>query len=127
MATPRKPSPVGLNFGRFVQQLRKDRGLTQEQLAEHSGLAADTIRRLERGTFSPSLDTLTKLTVGLRIDLEVLFTGFVRGETATGLELLALTRTLSQNERAAGLRILIVLVALLGNVKENDRGGRRDA
>jgi hypothetical protein len=35
-----------------------------------------------------------------RIDLELLLAGFIRGETATGLELLALTRTLRQNERA---------------------------
>ena len=122
-----KPRTSSRPFGRFVRQLRKDRGFTREQLAEASDLSSDTIRRLESGSFSPSLITLTKLTVGLRIDLEVLFAGFVRGETATGLELLALTRTLSQNERAAGLRILIVLVALLGNLREHDPGQEDDA
>ena len=49
------------NFGRHIRSLRKARGMTQERLAEKCGVAVDTIRRLETGSFSPSLDTLTKV------------------------------------------------------------------
>ena len=50
--------------------------MTQEQLAERSGLAADTIRRLEKSNFSPSLKTLRKLCAGLGISLGTLFQAF---------------------------------------------------
>ena len=57
------------DFGRSIRKLRKARGLTQEELAEHADLSSDTIRRLELAGFSPSLDTLRKLATGLRMDL----------------------------------------------------------
>ncbi|PRQ02746.1 helix-turn-helix protein [Enhygromyxa salina] len=48
-----------------LKGLRRARGLTQEDLAERSGLSADTIRRMEQGSFSPSMDTIGKLCHGL--------------------------------------------------------------
>ena len=67
------PSPA---FGKHVRSLRRARGLTQEVLAERSGLSADTVRRLEHGSFSPSLVTLNKLCVGLDLRLSSLFESF---------------------------------------------------
>lgn len=40
---------------------REERGITQEQLEEMSGLTRPMIARLERGTASPSIATVTKL------------------------------------------------------------------
>jgi transcriptional regulator with XRE-family HTH domain len=67
-----------LRFGNHVRRLRAARKLTQEQLAERSDLSVDAIRRIERGAFSPSLDTLDKLTVGLNVSLKTLFQSFER-------------------------------------------------
>ena len=129
MATPRTPpSPAARNFGRYVKTLRRERGDTQEQLAERCDLSADTIRRLEHGSFSPSLDTLTKLVDGLRIDLSTLFEGFDRREIGTARELLALARSLTADERRAGVRVLVVLVGLLGALPDvSDAEGPTDA
>lgn len=63
-------------FGRHIRSLRRARGFTQERLAESSQLSADTIRRLEQGGFSPSLDTLSKLCRGLSISMVTLFESF---------------------------------------------------
>jgi transcriptional regulator with XRE-family HTH domain len=63
-------------FGRHVKRLREVRGLTQEVLAERSGLSADTIRRFEHGQFSPSHRTLRKLCKGLGLTVSQLFRGF---------------------------------------------------
>ncbi len=60
-------------FGAHVRSLRTSRSLTQESLAESSGLSVDSIRRIERGTFSPTLDTLAKLARGLGMTLSALF------------------------------------------------------
>ena len=63
-------------LGAHVRRLRNDRGLTQEELAERAGMAVSTIGSLERGTFSPSFETLCKVADGLRLTLAQLFEGF---------------------------------------------------
>jgi transcriptional regulator with XRE-family HTH domain len=68
--------PEQRSFGRHVRRLRNVRRLTQERLAERSGLTSDTIRRLERGEFSPSVRTLRKLCKGLGLSVAQLFQGF---------------------------------------------------
>jgi transcriptional regulator with XRE-family HTH domain len=68
------------HFGRHVRSLRKVRSLTQEQLAERCGLSTDTIRRLEHGSFSPSLKTLGKLGSGLDLQLSTLLDSYELNE-----------------------------------------------
>jgi transcriptional regulator with XRE-family HTH domain len=68
--------PTPKPFGAYVRRLREARGLTQEKLAERCDLATDTIRRLEHGTFSPSLRTLRKLAKGFEQSVAQLFDGF---------------------------------------------------
>ncbi|RKH40882.1 helix-turn-helix domain-containing protein [Corallococcus llansteffanensis] len=63
-------------FGDQVRRMRTSRELTQEALAERSDLSVDAVRRIERGSFSPSLDTLGKLSVGLDVSLKTLFHTF---------------------------------------------------
>ena len=63
-------------FGDHVRRLRNSKRLTQETLAERSELSVDAVRRIERGAFSPSLDTLGKLAGGLDVSLKTLFHGF---------------------------------------------------
>jgi transcriptional regulator with XRE-family HTH domain len=75
--------------------------MTQEVLAEVAGIAADTVRRLEHGTFSPSLLTLRKLVSGLDIQISTLFTSFELGERCVPRELLDLLDQLSPIEQDA--------------------------
>lgn len=87
---PRWKDPEQARFGSHFRRLREVRGLTQEQLAERSGVAADTVRRLEHGDFSPSLATLRQVTGGLGLQMSTLFATFeliARDETG---ELVAL-------------------------------------
>lgn len=72
-------SPPRRSFGEHIRELRKARALTQEALAERAGLSVDAIRRIERDAFSPSLETVRKLSVGLDLSLRTLFQG-VDGE-----------------------------------------------
>ena len=67
-------------FGGHLAGLREARGLTQEVLAEKCGVSADTIGRLERNGFSPSLDTLRKLAEGLDLRLSTLFEAYELGD-----------------------------------------------
>jgi transcriptional regulator with XRE-family HTH domain len=72
--------------------------MTQERLADRGGLSADTIRRLEHGSFSPSLDTLTKLCTGLQISRSTLFESFELGERDHTRELVDLLALRTRHE-----------------------------
>lgn len=50
-----------------VYRLRKDRGLTQEQLAEAVGVRQPRIAEVERGDSNPRLETLEKLAGALGV------------------------------------------------------------
>lgn len=58
------------NIGSLLKELRKEQGMTQEQLAERIGVARRTVSRWETGSNLPDLDILIELSdlygVGLR-------------------------------------------------------------
>ena len=59
--------------GKQVVLLRKERDLTQAQLAERVGVATETVSRLERGVSVPSLKTLEAICNALHVTLEDFF------------------------------------------------------
>jgi transcriptional regulator with XRE-family HTH domain len=98
--------PTADPFGSHVRQLRRARGMTQEVLAEACGLSADTIRRLEHGAFSPSLDTLTKLCGGLNISRATLFVSFEEPDGSRAREIVDYLSLRSAAECELGFRVL---------------------
>ncbi len=54
-------------FGKVLTTLRKEREMTQHDLADNSGLSLRMISDMERGIIQPSLITLFKLAKGLKI------------------------------------------------------------
>ena len=96
-------------FGMHIRQLRRDRSLTQEQLAESSGLSVDAIRRIERGAFSPSLETLRKLCSGLRITLRTRFDSFEPRHRNDVAEICDFLSTCSRTQLRTAKRVLRAL------------------
>ena len=47
--------------GKRIQELRRDRGMTQTQLAEYVGISSDNLGRIERGQQGVSIDLLIEL------------------------------------------------------------------
>lgn len=64
---------ITVTFGKRVRNLRTNKKLSQERLAELSGLHATYIGQIERGEKSPTLESIYKLSKGLQISLEELF------------------------------------------------------
>lgn len=60
-------------FGSRVKRFRKSSGLSQEELAERSGLHRNYISDVERGRRNLSLDALLKLANGLGINIRDMF------------------------------------------------------
>jgi transcriptional regulator with XRE-family HTH domain len=100
---------TGRNFGSHVRALRRARGMTQDILATRSGLSADTIRRLEHGGISPSLETLRKLCLGLNLLLSTLFESFELGDLDHSRELRDLLASRSAGELVLAGRVLRAL------------------
>jgi transcriptional regulator with XRE-family HTH domain len=54
-----------VSFGRVLRQLRKDAGLTQEQLALEAGIERNYVSLIERGINQPALRVIFKLAEAL--------------------------------------------------------------
>ena len=61
------------DVAKAVMQARIDEGLTQQQLAERTGMNASNISRLETGGSLPTLRTLQQLAKGMGKTLEIRF------------------------------------------------------
>lgn len=55
-----------------LRQLRKQRGMSQEALAEKAGISRTYLARLETAKHDPTLTMLEKLAKALRVKIEAL-------------------------------------------------------
>jgi len=62
-------------FGARVKALRKAQGLTQEALAERSGLSARYVSRVELGNVNLGLTAILQIAEGLGLKAKSLFDG----------------------------------------------------
>ena len=62
-------------FGAVLKAWRTRRRLTQEELAERSGLSYKFIGEIERGTGNPTIETVSQLAAALDLDIADLFGG----------------------------------------------------
>ena len=62
-----------VQFSKKLRDLRKQRGITQEQLAEMASISVDFLSLVERGINAPSFETLEKLACALNVPVKQLF------------------------------------------------------
>lgn len=62
-------------IGEFLKYLRKNKGLTQEQLAEHFCVSSRTVSRWENGNNMPDIDILIELADFYEVDIRELIDG----------------------------------------------------
>jgi transcriptional regulator with XRE-family HTH domain len=71
---------VKAQFGQRLRELRLANGITQEQLAELSGLSYKFIGEIERGHGNPTLVTLRQLSIGLGLEMHDFFVAPARDD-----------------------------------------------
>lgn len=69
-----------IKIGGFMKELRREKGFTQEQLAEHFHVSRRTVSRWETGSNLPDLDLLIELADYYEIELRELLDGERKGE-----------------------------------------------
>lgn len=61
-----------MEFPNRLAQLRKERGMTQQQLADLAGTHVVQIRRYEGGVSQPAVDVLKRLAIALSVSADAL-------------------------------------------------------
>ena len=69
-----------VKIGKLLQELRKEKGITQEQLAEQMGVTRRTVSRWETGSNMPDLDILIALSDFYTVDLREILSGERKSE-----------------------------------------------
>ena len=64
-----------LQTGKFIAKLRKEQGLTQEQLGEKLGVTNKTVSRWETGTYLPPADVLLSMSKLFDVSVNELLSG----------------------------------------------------
>lgn len=67
--------------GSFLKRLRKETGMTQEQLAERLGVTARTVSRWETGSNLPDLSLLIEIADLYRVDIREIIDGERKDDT----------------------------------------------
>ena len=107
--------------GGFLKYLRKDKGLTQEQLAEHFNVTSRTVSRWETGSNMPDVDMLIELADFYNVDIREIIDGErksenMNNETKNTLKKVAEYSNkllINQIIRGALIGILVVIVVNL--------------
>ncbi|HKQ03562.1 MAG TPA: helix-turn-helix transcriptional regulator [Blastocatellia bacterium] len=73
----RKGKPtIKERFGAAVRKRRHELGISQEKLAERSGLHRTYVADIERGIRNVSIENVEKLACALEISISALFAGY---------------------------------------------------
>ena len=74
-------------IGLRIKELRRTKNLSQEELAEKTGISSKYLSSIERGKENPTLDTIIKLSGALNIEVMELFNFFHKGRATKDLRL----------------------------------------
>ncbi|MBK9715420.1 MAG: helix-turn-helix transcriptional regulator [Kouleothrix sp.] len=66
-------STLRTRFGKRLRKIRREKDITQEQLAEAISVTGEFISNLERGKSAPSFETVEKLAQALEVDVGEFF------------------------------------------------------
>jgi len=112
------PKGLLMGFGERLIKLRKERGLTQQALADKATMNVVQIRRYETDVSQPSLEAIRKLATTLSVSSDVLvFDADERGPTDSNLKLQFEAVSLLTPEERGAVQLLIDGILLMHDAK----------
>ncbi len=103
------------DIGKRIQECRKRKGLTQEQLAERIGVSAHYLSALERGVYNIKLETLVNILNELDCSADEVFCDVVK--KSYEVKATMLSEKLSKLPMSEQYRIYEVVDTLIKNAK----------
>lgn len=95
-------------LGRRIKELRKMKGLSQEELSEKVDIDPKHLSRIEVGRGFPSLDTLEKIANALNVEMKDFFE--FAHEARSAKELMKTLESLAKETDEESLRLLVKVV-----------------
>ena len=105
------PESTLTRLGNCMRAARKARGLTQDGLAEQSGVSTRHIAKIEKGVMNPSFEKLSPLVTTLGMSFDALFFPSTEREAADIKELTGLYKACPEQ----GQRLISATVRALAN------------
>ena len=100
-----------MSFSKRLAAIRKERGLTQQQMSEVIGIHLSQVKRYESGDTQPSLEVLRKIALALNVSADVLlFDGDERGPADDFRMQFEALNQFSPNEKAVAKELLDSLI-----------------
>ena len=104
-------------IGRFLKELRKEKELTQEQLAEQFHVSDRTVSRWETGSNMPDLSVLVELAEFYQVDMKEIIDGERKSENMNEeVKEVAVKMADYAEEQKGKLLIWIRLISLVGTI-----------
>ena len=103
-----------MNIGEKIKDLRRNRSMTQEALAERVNVSTSFVGHVERGTRKASLETLVAMANALDVSLDYLLSGSMNSSVIGPIP-----RSLSSQQRTA-------LKEILSTIQDNLSGWEKD-
>ncbi|MBN1877912.1 MAG: helix-turn-helix transcriptional regulator [Anaerolineae bacterium] len=66
-------SELRRQFARRLKELRQQKGMTQEELAQATGLSISFIRSIEQAIYAPSFESLEIISRAFNVDVKEMF------------------------------------------------------
>lgn len=107
-------------IGERIRKLRKERGLSQEELGWKSNLHYTHIGSIERGEKNWSIDTLVKVAKGLNVGINDLF-----DFSSKSVDLKGLKKSLIEEINASSLQTVKILSDLMRRFKSQEKLPRK--
>lgn len=101
-------------IGEFLKQLRKEKELTQEQLAEHFYVSSRTVSRWETGKNMPDLDMLIDIAEFYKVDIGDIIDGERESENMENKTKLTFKKVIEYASKEKKLREKLLLLILIG-------------
>jgi len=94
-------------FGARIRELRKSKGLSQDQLSEVIGIDQKHMSRIELGKSYPSLDRLVRIAEALNVSLPSLFEYMhLEDETERAQNIEEMLKELSEDSQKKAFKII---------------------
>ena len=111
-------------IGTFMKELRKEKGFTQEQLAESLNVSRRTVSRWETGSNMPDLDLLMEISDLYEVDLREMLNGERKSEVIMNREMEDTVLQVAEYSNAGKERVtktvriffIIGILALIANI-----------
>lgn len=110
---PKRNDPLAAQIGKRIYKKRKEMGLTQEELADRSGLSQSFLTCIERGEKGPGYDSIIRISCALETSTDYLLLGVLSQEESNYINMLF--RLMNEAQRKDATEIVKRIVLICGH------------